>query len=423
MSDIRKNSLLRNSAIFTFANVMQRVVPFLVLPILSRYLSPADFGLIAIFVTLSGLILPLIGCEIQQSIYRRFYDLDADAFARYVTQAILVLLAGTLAISVIVFLVQDLIAEFASFPSEWLWAVIAFAVGQVVMLVRLVIWQVRNQVRSFAAFQIARSLITCSLAVGLVVHFKLDWTALLWSHLLATGMLAVWSVRSFLVDRLIRLRDLAPNRQVVSGIVAFGLPLIPYAMSTIVIQGTDRLFISYYDDTSQTGIYYLGYQVGLIVGLLHEAFQRAWWPWVYERLKNDEPGFRPRAVRLTYVYSLCILVVALLLAWIAPWFVSVFFGKAFGGAKEFVVWIALGYAFDAMHRMQAGYILYAEKTRVLAGLSIVAATINIGANAILVPESGASGAAQATMITFCCLWILAWVMSARVHPMPWGLRG
>jgi O-antigen/teichoic acid export membrane protein len=203
--------------------------------------------------------------------------------------------------------------------------------------------------------------------------------------------------------------------------LGFGLPLVPHSLSGVVVQSIDRLFVTHYAGLGQTGIYSLGYQLGAVVGLFEDSFNRAFQPWLFEQLKRGDPATGRKLVLFTYGYFIAIAALAIALGAAAPYILSILVPERFQGAYVHVVWIALGFAFNGMYKMVAGYIFYAERTGVLAWLSFAAACTNVLLNFLLVPRYGALGSAYATAIGFFVSFVLTFIVSARVYPMPWTL--
>jgi len=97
-----------------------------------------------------------------------------------------------------------------------------------------------------------------------------------------------------------------------------------------------------------------------------------------------------------------------------------FFGsKDIYFAYKYVLWIALGYAFQGMYFMVGLYIFYVKKTYILAWVTFSSAGVNIVLNYFFIKANGAIGAAQATTITFFVQFIMVWILSAKVYEMPW----
>ena len=201
----------------------------------------------------------------------------------------------------------------------------------------------------------------------------------------------------------------------------FGIPLIPHALGGWITTSVDRVFINSMVNIGATGIYTVGYQVGMIIGLLATSFNQAWSPFLYEKLKENNYAAKVKIIKFTYLYFVGIIIAALVLSFIAPFFLKFFVAKSFHSSYKYVFWIALAYAANGMYFMVAGYIFYTKKTYILSWITASSAIINIVLNYFLIKANGAIGAAQATTITFLVSFILTWILSARIYRMPWAI--
>jgi O-antigen/teichoic acid export membrane protein len=172
---------------------------------------------------------------------------------------------------------------------------------------------------------------------------------------------------------------------------------------------------------SETGIYTVGLQIGMILEVAASSFNRAYVPWLYARLSANDAAVKVRIVRFTYVYFVVILASAGAVALAAPWFLGHFVGERFRGAYTYTAWTALGCAFSGMYYMVANYIFFSNKTHILAAVTLVTAVANVGLSYVLIRANGPTGAAQATALASLASFVLTWALSARVYKMPWNL--
>ncbi|NLD97711.1 MAG: hypothetical protein GX635_11360 [Synergistaceae bacterium] len=126
-----------------------------------------------------------------------------------------------------------------------------------------------------------------------------------------------------------------------------------------------------------------------------------------------------KIVKFTYLYFFVIISVAVILGALAPFLMRVLVGVQFQGSSMYVIWIALGYAFDGMYYMVVNYIFYAEKTHLLAMVTLMGAIINIFFNYFFIRWNGAVGAAQATSLMYLLTFLFVWYLSSKVYLMPW----
>lgn len=71
--------------------------------------------------------------------------------------------------------------------------------------------------------------------------------------------------------------------------------------------------------------------------------------------------------------------------------------------------------------MVVNYIFYAQQTKILAIVTFVKAIINILLNYFFINLFGAIGAAKAITLTFLTKFIMVWIVSNKVHKMPWNI--
>jgi len=416
---ILQSSLGRTAAIYTGSNVLNAAVPFLMLPVLTRYLTPVDYGIVAMFNVLVGVTAPFAGLSVHGAINRYYFDRERLDFPRFVANCILILAAGTIIVSLVLLFSAGYVSRITGFPASWLWAVPAVSFFRFFTLIVLALWQVRMMALRFGLYQILLTSFNLGISIWLVVGLGMDWRGRIEGELAA---LAVFAVAGFVVlSRGGWLRyEFDPGY--IRRALRFGLPLIPHTLGMWAITMIDRVFITNMVGISATGVYTVGYQIGMIIAIVQESFNRAWAPWLFGKLENGEPGIKTTIVKITYLYFVLIIAAALLLSLAAPWFLSFFVGKDFASSSRYVLWIALGYAFNGMYKMVTNYIFYAKKTHLLAVVTFLTALVNIILNYILISWKGAIGAAQATTLAFLFSFLFTWFVSARVYEMPWRLK-
>lgn len=416
LDKLLKSSLLRSAGTYGLANIVRQVLPVLLAPVLTRYLSPADYGTTALFGVLSSFFTPFIGVNVHGVLARRYYDRQELDFPAYVWNCLLIIAATTVLGALVLLVFGGLIASLSEFPRPWLWAVLALTSTQVINLAQLSLLQADGRPRAYGLQQVGRSMLILLLTLWFVVGLGHDWRGSIWAQVLGSTGFAVLSLYGLYAGGWLRMRW---NRDYVRNALAYGGPLILHTLSGVIISVIDRFFVARYAGLAQTGIYSIGYQLGAVIGLLEDSFNRAWQPWFFALLKNGSQGDKHRVIAATYLYFVLITIGALVLGFAAPLILSILVSKSFQGAYIHVSWVAMGYAFNGMYKMVVGYLFYTGRTGVLSWLTAAAAVTNIGFNIWLVPRYGAIGAAQATTAAFFVSFVLTWIVAARSYPMPW----
>lgn len=414
-----KSSLLHSAGIYTVATVINSAIPFFMMPILTRYLNPIDYGIVAMSQVLVSIVTPFTGVNIQGAISRRFFHRENFDFPTYVANCLIILTCSSLISGILILCMHETLSMLSSFPSHWFWVILVISSGQFLLSVMLVIWQIQNKALKFGAFQISQTLVNVLMSIWFVVYLHKGWEGRLTAQV---ATILIFSLASILFLYREGLLKFTLRKPYIIDALKFGVPLIPHALGGAIMTAVDRFFITDMVGIAATGVYTVGYQIGMILGLVLESFNQAWAPWLFERLKQDRWETKIKIVKYTYLYNVLVILAAVFLGLVSPWFLNFFVGKDFSGASSFVIWIALGFAFNGMYMMVCNYIFYTGKTSYLAWVTFSSSIVNIFLNYYLIKLNGAIGAAQAMALTKLLFFILTWILANNAYNMPWRLK-
>jgi len=404
--------------VYASANTLNVAIPFLLMPILTRYLTPSEYGIYVMFQLFSALLLSFTSLNIHGAIGRQYLERDSIDLPAYIGNCLGIVAICCLLVAATVSLFSQAISELAAFPSEWLWAIVVVAAGQSITMVVLTMWQMEGKSVAYGLLQLLQSATNIGLSIGLVVGMHQGWRGALSGQVIAVVITALLSCMIIVRSGWLRIKYV---REYVEHALNFGVPLIPHTVGATIMLMTDRVVIANLISVAESGVYTAGYQIGMIISLIQTSFNQAWVPWVYGQLKTDTANAKTRIVRYTYAYFAVITALAIALAIVAPKITGVIVGDRFAHASVYVFWIGLGYAFNGMYKMVAVYLFYEGKTGVLGVVTVGTAVVNVAVTYYLVRQNGAIGAAQATALAFLGSFLFTWLAASRVYRMPWRL--
>jgi O-antigen/teichoic acid export membrane protein len=206
-------------------------------------------------------------------------------------------------------------------------------------------------------------------------------------------------------------------------LLKFGIPYVPSGMAVAVMEQISRFFIARKLGVAATGIFSASYKLGIFMSLIVAAFRFAWHPFFLSSSK--EPG-APRVFArvLTYftaVTAFFLLAVSLLLPEIASLHVGRvgLIGREYLSGLTIVPAVLLAYV---LYGWYANFIVgvYLKKKTVwlpfITGSGLVAAVV---ANLLLIPPLGIAGAAWATCIGYGVMAAAMYVSEQRLYPIPY----
>jgi O-antigen/teichoic acid export membrane protein len=413
---MKTEGLIKSASIYTGSNILTAAIPFLLLPILTRVLSPADYGIVAMFGIMVSMFAAFTGLGAQGAVEIRFFEQERINLPRYVASCLLILLASTALALLCTYLFTGILVSLSSVTGDWLVIAVLVAAMQFVVLVRLSLWQVSKQAWKYGAMQIGQSGLNAGLSLWFVLVIGLAWEGRTLGIVIASAIVMVIAVVSLWRDGWIR----SPiSLAYIKDALRFGVPLIPHALGGLLIAAVDRIMVTNLLDVSQTGIYTVALQIGMVLSLLTGAFNRAYAPWLFEHLKSRDDAQKIQIVRYTYLYFVALVIVALSLGLLAPAILSVLVGEAFRAGAEVVIYVATGFAFGGMYFMVTNYVFLAGATARLAVITFTSGLINVVATYFLISKYGLAGAGYGFMISQAVLFFGTWYLANKVWPMPW----
>ncbi len=178
-------------------------------------------------------------------------------------------------------------------------------------------------------------------------------------------------------------------------------PLVPLALLGWIISLSDRYILAGLTGPMQTGIYAAAYGLASTPFIMLDQFLALTLRPVYFDAIAQRDRRRERRIFLVW---LAVLAVTLLLgmALIVPLagpIVKLVLGEAYWGAAGLVPWIAAAYAIQAVQHLFEHPILALHQTRRLLVVHAVGAFTAVSFYFVLIPSSGARGAAIATLLS------------------------
>lgn len=411
--------LLGSTATYISANVVNSAIPFLLLPVLTRVLTPAEYGTVTMFTTAISVLSAFTGLSMHGAVSVRYFDKDTD-HPRFVGTCLAILASSTALVLLAVWLLAAQLARWTEVPQGWLLLAVLGAAIQSIIQIRLVMWQVKNKAVHYGVFQISQTMLNLALSLGLILTVGMGWEGRTLGIVIAIfifGALALYSLQS---GRLVRWQW---DVEYAKASLRFGVPLISHSMGGMMIAMSDRFVVTSILGVKEMGIYAAAMQVGSIIGFLADAGNRAFAPWLFQVLSCNDPNINARIILYTYLLFVIMPLVALLFGATAPVMLKLMVGERYRDSADVVLYIAMGGAFGGMYYLVANYVFFSEKTGWLAAATLISGVVNVAMTWWLVNAHGAVGAAQAYMLAQVLCFLVVWVLAARSHPMPWGIVG
>ncbi|WP_272688339.1 oligosaccharide flippase family protein [Providencia sp. PROV142] len=411
-------NFLRNSSIYLIANLLNAAIPFLLLPILTRYLTVEEYGKIAMFQMLLAGLSTFIGLNSIGAATRKFYDNISDNDLKIFNGSCFqLLIISSLICLIFAFFFKSTLIHFLSIPMHWIYIAISISILIYITTFLLTQWQISNQAKKFGILQVAGSVVNMLLSLQFVVVMKGGAEGRINAQLISVFILAFLSIIILYRRKIINV--LTFNFINLKEVLFYGIPLVPHHIGIFFISAVDRFFINKEMGLEKAGIYMVAVQLSTALAIVFDAINKAYVPWLFSKLKENQFQDKIKIVKYTYLYFVFLLIIALIAFFVAPYLIVFIAGEKYKESASLISWLCLGQIFSGMYLMVTNYLFFSKKTIRLAFITVFTGFINIILLLFFIPIFGLLGAAYSFVISKLIQFLFTWMISYSVIKMPW----
>lgn len=417
--------LLVHASRYSIGSLLITLSSFISFPILTRMLSVEDYGLMSLVSLLLGLIVGVGKLGMQHSIVRFYAESDvghgSDGKRREFFSTVIIGLLVSSSIVMTLWLLGVWLA-----PRKW-WAdpaVVPLLFLTAVLVVTRVmdssflnILRAQQRSGSFSLYSVLRKYLGLGL-IMLILFFVVPGVTGFYVGTVVSEVVALL-VLGFLLLRKepVSLGSFSPT--LFKAMAAFGLPMIGYEVSGIVLNIGDRFVLEHLIGAQALGLYSVAYNMcEYINGIIIASIAQALIP-MYTRLWTEK-GPRETKAFIEQALHFYVLVGVLLVAGCAaagPSFLTALASDKYHAGGVTIPWIIAGLVLDSGLPLVAAGIFIQKRTRILMLLVAICAVFNIALNFVLIPRFGITGSAMATVASYAMLSGTAMVVGARLLPI------
>lgn len=403
--------LLNQIIIYGLGDSINKLAAILLVPVFTRYLSPAEYGVAGILIVANSLLIGFCDLGMSSGLLRYFKEEDEDKRHKLINTAQIVLVGLTLAVAFICLPFTAQISQlfFKSPDYSYLVALNLFTIPLTVSVSAVTLsWRMAEKAKLYATVNTSRVITGFIINIVLIVFLHRGVKGLFEGPLLNA---AIYSIGILFFN--LQISKLRFSKEHFQKMFVFGFPFVFSGIFLWIVNWADRFILSRLTNLTEVGLYGLGYSLGMAVMLPVGAFNSAWTAF-YMSIAKEENAKKIYSLILTY-YFLIIIFFVLVISIFSRDYFYFFTPEIYHGAYIVVPIIALAYTFNGSFSITAIASFLAKKTYLDPIIELVAAVINIGLMFILIPTMGRMGAAWATLAAYVALPIMIVVLTYRFY--------
>src|SRR4051794_15324243 len=407
-------SVLHGTSLYTIAILSQRFASILLLPVNTRFLTPADYGVMELLEQVGVVLSVLLGVNLAGALGYYYFETDSPRVRERVVGTTLF---GSLLMGVIpgvlgaVFSTAISRLAFADPRYHGYLAVCFLAMPATFLLEAVFSWvRVENRPGLFLAGSLLRAGLTVVGTLIFVAALRLRVAGVL-----TTSISSIILVALFLSFYYLRTCRPTFDRETFVRMLRYAVPLGLSSMGMVFIHFGDRFILPRYRTLADLGIYAVAYKIGMLISVAYSSFHSYWSAQVYDVVKRSDADhvFARMLTYLSAALSFCAL--ALIVA--AKPGIQLLTAPAFHTAAPLVPIIVLAYYIRSFGDFFRCLFLVAKRPEWDAACTWIGAAVCLVAYFTLIPTLGVWGAAIATLVTFVVMTVVSVIWSSRLRPL------
>jgi O-antigen/teichoic acid export membrane protein len=404
-------SLLSDSATYGLSSVIAQVVQFLLLPIYTFYLSPAENGVIAMLVIVQLLFGPLGNLGMTNAVFRRFNQAPDEAACRVVlgTGLLSVVFSSLASLMVLLPFASWIAADFVGEASaiDPVRLILLSSAVNTIGLVPNVTLRARRRVKTAAALNVAIVVVSIATTLFFVAILRMGVLGWVYGNLAANVALALLAFAATW-----GMFDLRLDRETWRSMISYGLPFVPHRFQAVALAQFSQFMVNRMLGLDEAGIYAIAAKFALPVGVIVNAVQEAWIPFKFQ-MHAQEADSRPffRSI-FTYYFA----AVSYLWVGVALWgfdVVRLMTDPAYHAAAFLVPMLALLRVTQGIYFMMGTGMEVSDRTGAYPLVSL-AGLVTVAAGAyLLIGPLGAAGAALAGVLCWLVMTAIIYALAQR----------
>jgi len=409
---------LKQYAVYSFGIAVNRLASVLLLPLYTRFLSPTDYGLLDILMTIVGLFQPLFMLGIDTSVQILFFTSETKKQQNDLVMTSIVLVASFAGLCTLTGLLLSPQLVSGLLGKEEYTAVLRLLCIDMWLTSLFTLFRdnlrLHQQPLYFNLVTITQVVLVAGFSIVLVGVQQLGVMGVVIGLVLADLFITLFSAGLVLKQHL-----QIPTLTQTLPLLRLGLPLLPVSAIYWVLNSSDRFFLAKLSTLQEIGLYGIANRLATSIGIFTYAIQLSWRPFAL-RLQTA-PNARTLYATMPLYYFVSIGWIGLLIAAASPLLLQVFTTQAYAQADVLLTPLILAQAVYGAYYIFSTGLEIAQRTHHITWTIVLAALLNTGLNILLIPKLGAFGASLATGISYIVATICVAMVSQRLYPLPYNL--
>ena len=407
---------IRNIFIYTAPKLAGYVLSLISLPILTRLLSPQDFGIIvmaSLFPTVAAGVFSFGIGPAAQRFYFQYHN-DKRNLGRLYFSCQLFLIVMFLLSSAGVFLIRHQVSSWffrtPGYSQALFFSYLTAFLGQAVSFYTL-LFQAKEDAMTYAWFTLAQAALITTANLVFVWAFHMRFMGLIYGSLLGTGLtvfLAAWHFNR-------GSGAIKFDIHILKETAAFGLQIVPKSFTGFINRFFDKYMLNNILSLAAVGVYNIGQNLGNTMFMLMNTVWSSIQPVCYKQVFDRGDEASVDTGRLFTIFAFMTMLPLVIFMLFAQELIMLIAPPAYYPAIDVVIIILLGIASNVFGMYIGVQYAYSKQPFWSFPITVAGTLVNVVANILLIRRFGLAGAAWSMVASFLVTNAVGVIIGQRLY--------
>ncbi|MBC1558428.1 oligosaccharide flippase family protein [Listeria booriae] len=403
-------ALIKRLMQFAIGSLGSALLNLMMIPVITFFISPEEYGKTSMFMLVQTLLICVIYLGYDQAFAREFYEYPNKKKLFSTAITIPFLFSGVVIGGMCWFAKPISVFLFESDGYHHVVYLIAASIPFLIFERFLFLYiRMQNKALEFSLFNILVKLSILICTVFFLIFFSRTFITVIYAMII--GQVIGDTILMLRNVRIIYMNPIKTDPDLYPRLTKFGLPIavatVIYSLFVII----DKLFIRYFCDFEQLGLYTAAFKIASALLILQTTFSNFWVPTAYEWHKKQKPMRYFKLVSDSIMFLIAILFMGLLLF---KGVIMMVLSPDYSQAQYIFPFLCFYPLMMTVSDTTNLGIVFLKRGTLNIFVSIIALSVSIALNFLLVPKYGAIGASIATGTAYIAFFLARTYFSMRI---------
>lgn len=415
--------LFSQTAIYGISSILGRLLNYLLVPLYTRVLAPAEYGIVTELMAYMSFMLVVYSYGMETTFFRFSTQKRYNPNDVYGTILMLISFTSILLTGILIIFAQDVanVLCYSAYPQYVIYIVIILALDTI-SAIQFAWLRKQEKAMLFAVIRIGNIFLNIILNVYFVGYLKKGV-----EYIFITNLITSLFTTLMLIPLTVPKRFTFEYKWIKSMLV-YSTPLLVSGLAGMINENLDRILLKRYlpqgfypnlTNDEITGIYGACYKLSIFVSLAVQAFRYGAEPFYFKK-SIDADAKQTYAKIMDYfvpaVFLICLIVTAFLDE------IGLLIGKNFRWGLHIVPTLLVANAFLGIYYNLSVWYKVTQKTEWSTYIAVIGAGITLVFNFIGIPMYGMMASVYATLSCYGIMMVLSYYYGQKFYPVPYNVK-